>query len=240
MLIPALVGMAFSGIMLNSLEACIQQPDAPNFYWPLTDLPRPFHDLRKPMQGERVWAYGCYPGAADMAADLHAQPWPADQVEKIATRLREDLNGEPKQNLNANDEAAMMARIAARHEAAKKVLIDEGRPRELVDAMPQLQPALLVALQQYDRLFDETLKVQSLPYWEAQAAFEKAEGRQKAILADPNGPAIPLPSLLLSGGGETRVCGADAHRPLHRRSALHRGGAPARRRPRRQSPRVAR
>ena len=41
----------------------MQQPDAPSFYWPLTDLPRPFIDLRKPMQGERAGVYGSFPGA---------------------------------------------------------------------------------------------------------------------------------------------------------------------------------
>ena len=85
MFIPALVGMAISAIMLGRLEELIQQPGAPNFYWPLTDLPRPFFDLRRPMQGERVWAYGCFPGTAETAADLKPsrgrpgksrRPWP--------------------------------------------------------------------------------------------------------------------------------------------------------------------
>ena len=46
-LISALVGMAFAGLMENRLEEFVQQPDAPNLYWSLTDLPRPFIDLRK-------------------------------------------------------------------------------------------------------------------------------------------------------------------------------------------------
>ena len=56
-LISALVGIAINGLMLERLEETIQQPDGPNFYWALTDLPRPFIDLRKPMQGERVMAF---------------------------------------------------------------------------------------------------------------------------------------------------------------------------------------
>ena len=52
--IGALVGIAIAMIVEKRLEEFIQQPDAPNLYWPLTDLPQPFIDLRKPMQGERV------------------------------------------------------------------------------------------------------------------------------------------------------------------------------------------
>ena len=40
----------------------------------------------------------------------------------------------------------MLFRLAARHETAKKMLIDQGRPKELVDAMPHVQVGLLVAL----------------------------------------------------------------------------------------------
>ncbi len=58
--------------------------------------------------------------------------------------------------------------------------------------MPHVQVGLLVALLQYERLFDEYLKWQSLPFWEAQAAFVKEEARQKKILDDNDGPAIPI------------------------------------------------
>ena len=38
--------------------------------------------MRKPMQGERLMAYGSFPGLADMADDLNAKPWTPEQVEK--------------------------------------------------------------------------------------------------------------------------------------------------------------
>ena len=69
--------------METRLEELIQQPDAPNLYWSLTDLPRPFIDLREPMQGERVMAYGNFPGMAEMAADLNAKPMTPEQVTKL-------------------------------------------------------------------------------------------------------------------------------------------------------------
>ena len=90
----------------------------------------------------------------------------------------------------------MMLRIAARHEADKKALIDEGRPKQLVDAMPHVQVALLTAMRQYNRALDELLKEQSLPFWESQPAWTD-EKRFKQEGDDKNGPAIPLARLFL-------------------------------------------
>ncbi len=247
MFIPTLVAAAIASILLARLEEWMQQPGAPSFYWPLTDLPRPFLDLRKAMQGERVYVYGNFPGAAEAAADMDAGPWPPELAEKMTTRLREalrgasvafpnegdlaealpklrkergdDPNGAPNERDAAEafrwavarmksasqqapddpDEAEWLARMTARHEAAKRELIAEGRPKELVDSMPVVQVALLAALRRYDQLFDEYLKVHSLPYWEAAPAVEKADARRAALAKDPNGPALPIASFFAPG-----------------------------------------
>jgi hypothetical protein len=197
MFIPALVGAAFAGIMLNQLEGWVQRPGAPSLYWPLTDLPRPFLDLRRSMQGERVWTYGNFPGAAEAAADLHAGPWPRQQAEKMTARICEALGDDPAEGPIWSDPVDLQRRLAARHEAAKQSLIEEGRPKELVDAMPPVQAALLVALRQYDQLFDDYLKVHSLPYWEAQAAVEEVEARRAALTGDGPGRALPIARVFL-------------------------------------------
>ena len=194
--IGALVGIAISMIVEKRLEEFIQQPGAPDLYWPLTDLPRPFIDLRKPLQGERLSAYGSFPGLTEAAADLNAKPWPPEQVEKVVSLFRE-FDDQENTILKVKDQAEILLRLAARHEATKEVLIAQGRPKELVDAMPHVQVAMLVAMGQYDRVFDEYLKCQSLPFWEAKPAFAKAEGAQKAILEGKDGPAVPVARVLL-------------------------------------------
>jgi hypothetical protein len=195
-LISALVGMAVAGLMENRLEEFVQQPNAPNLYWSLTDLPRPFIDLRKAMQGDRVVDYGTFPGMAETAADLNAKPFTTEQVEKAVSQLRllSDQNDELRR---FGEEALLATRLAARHEMAKKILIEQGRPKELVDAMPHFQVGLLVALQQYDQLFDELLKWQSLPFWQSQPEIAKWTKQIKALPDDKNSPAIPLARLML-------------------------------------------
>ena len=52
-LIGDLVGVALAAITIGPLEEMIQQPGSPNVFWALTDLPAPFIDIRKGLQGER-------------------------------------------------------------------------------------------------------------------------------------------------------------------------------------------
>ena len=210
-LICLLVGTAISSVMLDRLEEVMQQPDAPSFYWPLADLPQPLFDMRKPIQGERVNIYGTFPGAAEMGVDLNAKPWTPEQVEKVAALFQylDDASDDVKV-LKVKTEAEILLRVAARHEATKKVLLDEGRPTELVDAMPHIQVALYVALRQYDRAFDELLKWQSLPYWEARPAMAREAQRIKEMPDDKDGPAIPLarafiPAVQKVFGARTRM-----------------------------------
>jgi hypothetical protein len=211
-LVSSLVGVAVASLMEGRLEEFIQQPDAPNMYWPLTDLPRPFLDLRKPMQGERVMVYGTFPGMTEMAADLNAKPFAPEQVEPLVKVLA----GFDPQNLPLDvvAKAALALRLAARHEAAKKILIDQGRPQELVDAMPHFQVGLMVALMQYDELYDDVLKWEGLPFWQARAGMEKGEARQKEILDGKDGPAIPLAKALLPAVKKVFAAGTRLDRRL--------------------------
>ena len=54
-LIGQLVGIAIVNMTLGVIEEFQQQPGAPSLFWALADLPTPFIDLRKGMQGERLW-----------------------------------------------------------------------------------------------------------------------------------------------------------------------------------------
>jgi hypothetical protein len=195
-LISALVGMAGAGLMENRLEEFIQQPNAPNLYWSLTDLPRPFIDLRKAMQGERVGAYGTFPGMAEMAADLNAKPFAPKRIETFV-KLIEVFNPEQNPIRQMQNRVLLAQRLLAQHEADKATLIAEGRPKELVDAMPHFQVGLLVALQEYDQLLDELLKWRSLPYWQSQPEIAKWTKRIKELPDNRNSPAIPLARLML-------------------------------------------
>jgi hypothetical protein len=87
--------------------------------------------------------------------------------------------------------------IRDKHEIAKQALIDAGRPRAKVEAMPHLQVALLHALLEYDAAMDNIIVWNSLPYWEQAERVGKLKNKRvEERLQDPNAPAIPLVPLL--------------------------------------------
>jgi hypothetical protein len=191
-----------ASLMVTQLEEFIQQPNAPNLYWSLTDLPRPFIDLRKAMQGERVGVYGMFPGMAEAAADLNAKPFTPEQVEKALQNLGDQDND----LLRGTDKARLALDLAPHHEAAKKILIDQGRPKELVDAMPPFQVGLLVGLRRYDQILDEYMKLETLPYNEGRGRMEDAEKRIHEQFKHDDGSVIPWPYYFLSGTPWTFAC----------------------------------
>jgi hypothetical protein len=199
----AMVGVAISALMENRLEEVIQRPDAPNLYWALTDLPRPFIDMHKPTQGERLMAYGYFPGLAEAAADLDAKPWTTEQVLKGAN-FRALLENERHSPMSAADTTALAALVVSRHETAKKRLIKQGRPKELVDAMPHLQVAMLDAFLQYDQLFDDSMKCLNLSFGEAMPLMKEINNRRvlamDQALQHKGGPAIPIAEVLFPPG----------------------------------------
>src|SRR5205807_4440904 len=85
-LINALVGIALAARTFEGLEEEMQRPDAPNLYWSLTDLPRPFVDLRKPLHGERLTAYATFPHMSKLA-DPDAEPLRPQEVKELADRV---------------------------------------------------------------------------------------------------------------------------------------------------------
>jgi hypothetical protein len=184
-LISCLVGNAIAAVMAAQIDLFVQQPKSPNLYWPLTDLPRPFLDMRRPLQGERIMAYGTFPGMAEVLADRNAGPLGPEKVAQFSKMFfaLEDRN--PLRN-----KATLAVRLQKKHEAAKRALVAAGRPRELVEKMPHVQVALLHSFAEYDRLYEEALKWQTFPYAEAAPHLRRAAEREKAELK--NGADRPV------------------------------------------------
>jgi hypothetical protein len=203
-LISHLVGVAIAAVMAKQLEAFAQQPGAPNLYWALADLPRPFLDIRKSLEGERVGLLGSFPGLEEIVLDPNAGALPPEKSKKLADTVIGD-RGVFSQfvRLNGPMRWGLGTLIKAKHESAKRALVAAGRPRAKVEEMPPFVVALLHALLEYDRLHDEMIKWQTFPYWEAQKGLEEAERMTKLAkvkasqLVLNDSPAIPLAPLVL-------------------------------------------
>jgi hypothetical protein len=85
-LIGQLVGIAVANMTLGVVEEFQQQPGAPSLFWALADLPAPFIDLRKGMQGERLWL----PKEYDLLR--RAEPIPEAVLDRRVKELTEWLS----------------------------------------------------------------------------------------------------------------------------------------------------
>jgi hypothetical protein len=192
-LICCLVGNAIAAVMANQLDLFVQQPKAPNLYWPLADLPRPFLDMRRPLQGERVMAYGTFPGIAEALTDPKAGPLPP---EKLAQFSKMFLYLEDRNPLRTK--AALALSLQKKHEAAKRALVAQGRPSELVEKLPHVQVALLCAFAEYERYYEEALKWETFPYAEAAPHLRAlAASQDKELKKTDARPAFDLARQLM-------------------------------------------
>lgn len=174
-LIQALVGTAIAGLSLQEVERWVQTPGAPNLYWALGQLPQPFIDLRRPLQGERILIDSLLPGARDALAGTADQPFTAAQLEAAIASLSGPVFQEGSRKSGSNVEGRVaLAFLAARiYPEARRTLIALGRKPEEVDAMPVLQAVLFYEIHEYDRTYDDMLKWYGAPSWLARPAIER-------------------------------------------------------------------
>jgi hypothetical protein len=204
-LIQALVGAAVTAINLSEVEEWIGTPDSPNLYWAL-GLPQPYIDLRKPLQGERIFLDNLLPGYREALADPSKVPPPigvADVLGKVEGR--QDLG----------DKFLIAAVIAAKYPAAKAFLIAHGRTSEQVDALPAQTAVLLQQVATYDRFFDEMLKWEGQPYWIAKPGLDRSEVELKQELTRAGGPGLSLAGLLLPAISKVHYASARTDRKIN-------------------------
>jgi len=164
-LIGQLVGIAIANITLGVVEELQQQPGAPGLFWALADLPTPFIDLRKGMQGERLWL----PKEYDLLRK--AEPIPEAVLDRRVKELTEWLtSGEGGKKLTpASEFYASRAGNPATVAAMKGRLARLGHKPADLDKLGTLQIAMMDDFAHYERYRDDLMKWTNLPYWELPA-----------------------------------------------------------------------
>ncbi len=133
-----------------------------------------------------------FPGFRDALADPSA-PLPAADTSfqtvfrNVLTQLGGDLDGQ----------AGLVVVAVREYARAKQFLIDLGRPREQVEALPPLEAVFLYEVHLYDVSFDETARWANLPYAQAQPRREAEDRKFRQEVGDPVGRRGVLPRLLL-------------------------------------------
>jgi hypothetical protein len=211
-LVQALVGIAVANRMAVQVEELLRQPGAPNLYWSLTGLPRPFNDLRKPLQGEKLWLLATWPELREVD-NPHLS---AQQRERLLVTAAMFVT-EPSSDYRTwtPDAAARLttiAQVAKAYPGAKRALIAAGRKPEAVEALPALQVVLIEALRDYEQRRDEQFKWMELPYYEARPGLERAAKALRESKARREG--IPLAQLMLPDASKVAAAAARLDRRI--------------------------
>lgn len=196
-LISSIVGTAIAQFMADQVTELVQLPGAPNLYWALTDLPRPFINLRTGMQAERLMVRGWLVPMGEAGIDVLTTPLSNKQLQFVIERLGQIDDG-PAGRDKTGMKLALIAITAKAYPEAKRYLLAQGMAPETVEAMPHIQVVFLQSLAEYDRLFDEMMKWQGLPYWQARPGLEKSmEGVREDKIKAGELERIPLAAYLL-------------------------------------------
>jgi hypothetical protein len=163
-LIGDLVAIAVAYITIGPLEELIQTPGCPSLFWALTDLPQPFVNLRKGIQGERVFL------GTDLALLDDRAPMNDAQLQKAVNHLQGLMKA-----INVKKDVSVWLKDLAKNEedvrAARKRLIESGLAEDKVKAFPARQVILLDEKLEYEVHRDAMAKVMGLPFWQAEPTF---------------------------------------------------------------------
>jgi hypothetical protein len=194
LLINALVGIATSQVALDQVEEFIQQPGSPNLYWALTYLPSPLIDLRRAIQGERLFLDSMFPETTDIEKRVLTVEQAQALLEKQADTLQKVQDAGP--GIDSMEKKLLLTGLTIKaYPAAKQFLLSQGRKSEDVEKMPAYQAVLIYSRYQYFRHFDEAMRWQGFPFWQAKPGLDRADAELRASAARMD--TIPFARLLL-------------------------------------------
>ncbi|QEH33889.1 hypothetical protein OJF2_24210 [Aquisphaera giovannonii] len=198
-MIPMLIGgTVVSSLRVPLLDLC-QAPGAPNLYWALANLPRPFLDIRPSLDGERFALEQEFPELRQ----LDSGAWTVDRARAFAddisrrfTRFADDWvrfsnRDTPTPLENLADRLVFASVVGRNYPEAKRRLIEKGRPAATVEAMPAVQVVALDSYLLYEQARDDLFKWAGLPYVQAWEGMQR-QGIDWAMLRN----GIPFVAML--------------------------------------------
>ena len=180
-LVNSLVAIALAARFANVAADLIEQPAAPNLYWALTALPRPFIDLRRVQDMEFRFVEAVFPDLDDLDRERTAEQW-----DGVLRRIRTELRSASMVGLQPtlpdwfpkdsapDDPAAKSPDLAA---ARSFVARNKGLSADKVEAMPPAQVLVLYIAGTCREDWDDWHRAAYLPYPQARPFFEAAHKR---------------------------------------------------------------
>ena len=169
-LIHVLVGAAVVRLMDNQLDTLLQQPDAPNLYWALAELPRPFLDPQAAIAQDGRMLDNMFPFQR-----LDGPPMSPEEVAAFLAKLRKSLDDFGVARPTELQRIAQALFLVQAYGEARRRLLARGKySEEQIQEMPSFQVVALDAILEYHDAYDEAAKWTRLPNGVHQPGFQKA------------------------------------------------------------------
>jgi hypothetical protein len=187
-LIQMLISSAMTSQMTILLEELIQTPGAPNLYWAVVNLPRPFIDVTTAYEGEKHLLEKEFP----QLNTVDGTPWSMEQARVFSDDFHKKmamLSGDLARTSSSSTQPDMKdlgshllftAMIARAYPEAKRSLLAQGRSAAEVEAMPTVQAVALHSYRLYQEARDDIFKWIGLPYWQGYRGMNDAEQKPRA------------------------------------------------------------
>ncbi|VTS07115.1 hypothetical protein [Tuwongella immobilis] len=204
-LIHGLVGIAITMVMSQNLDELLAQPDAPNLYWALAELPRPLVDPRSAFQGE-FRMVDRYLGDLSLVEGKKLTAAEANQLlNQEMQRFTNNLNvinpaskSEPIMG-DMSAPFAQAAYVAVALASSKQFLLEQGISTDQLKDMPASQVVMWATMLQARQIRDDMFKWVMLPYPQAILGIQQAEKKLREMsISTTNIPAVFLRLLLPS------------------------------------------
>lgn len=200
-LINDLVGVAIAQILNSELRNMIASPGAPNMYWALSKMQRPFIDLEPAMQYEMSLPAKLFPSMLEAeTADHSPEEW-GRILGKAFLSLRGTETGRIAKERAVQAQLAVTGLALQAYPRIKRELIAAGYDRKRVEAMPVGQAIAIHQARTYQYMYQEMMKWSHLPYHVAAPYARKTEARLKRegyfAPAGRSRELIPLAGMLL-------------------------------------------
>jgi hypothetical protein len=184
-IVQELVSVAIGARFMRVVEAWQQRPEAPNLYWALAGLPRPFEDFRAAMQLERTSLSNTFPQLRRLNdAGFSERDW-LDFQERMNVYLAQS-------GISTHNRLEIVAQSVFLYPRAKKYLIEQGMDAAKIEAMPTRQVLAEYEVGEYRRWSDDMVKWTNLPFWQAWDGMRRTDEAFRA--SDPS--TIPLLTFL--------------------------------------------
>lgn len=214
-MIHMLVGIAITQQMIARVEDLIRQPGAPNMYWALTMLPRPFIDPRLAFEGESRLTRSFIPNLKMLESgpvtEAVAQKCLADTFWLMATAQNGPGENDPLKGLGT------IAMTVLQAPQAKKDLAARGWAEKDLAEMPAAQAIILQATTLHREMWDDQVKLFALPYPAAAEELTKIRARSEKIRKEAGANSLVVVIALLFPAAEKVFL---AHTRVERRLAL--------------------